>query len=180
MLNVGIDYSLTCPAICVYWGTQTDPKPKDCSFHYLTKTAKLIGDFGNFHGTEYPKWDHPHERYHAIAMWAIDAMRKGRKDYTDTPTIWIENYGFNANGRITDLAEHTGVLKQHLWKMGLPYKSVSIGSVKKILTGSGTASKEEIGKVWRKEIPTGFPVGKSPSSDCIDAYGVLLAGMDSL
>jgi len=174
MYLIGVDYSISCPAVCVYNGV-TKPKPSDCQFFYLTKTKKWIGEWGNVSGQEYPQWEHPMERYTLIADWAIDAMRKGRQDWMDIPKVAIEDYGFNANGRITDLAEHTGVLKKKLWDMDVPYTSVSVGSVKKSLTGKGNSTKEDIGFLYKAEMPTVLPAGISPTADCLDAYGVMLS-----
>lgn len=170
MITAGIDYSISCPAICLYSGDSKTPKIADCHFYYLTSVKKYVGKWGGFTGEAYPKWTHPMERYDKISQWAFDKIHMA-------DTVYIEDYGFNANGRITDLAEHTGVLKYRLWQEYMKYSPVSIGSVKKALTGKGNASKEQIGKIWAKEIPPVFTSGKSPIADCIDAYGVLLAGL---
>jgi Holliday junction resolvasome RuvABC endonuclease subunit len=179
MLYAAIDYSLTSPAVCCYNGSNHFPPITDCQISYLTSVKKYIGVFDNWTGYPHPTYDHQCDRYNKIASWVIDCIRLSRSSAYDMPLVFIEDYGYSANGRITDLAEHTGTLKNKLWQMGIPFTTKSVTSVKKVLTGKGNSSKMDISEYYIKEIPTGFPMGKSPSADCIDAYGVLLAGLDS-
>ena len=44
---IGIDYSLSSPAICVCRG---DFKFDNCKIYYLTNVKKYEGDFGNING----------------------------------------------------------------------------------------------------------------------------------
>jgi len=177
MFIAGIDYSLTCPAVCVYNGADTRPTFRECHYHYLTKTQKYVGRFGPCMGHAYPSYDHPMVRYSTIADWVVDCLRRHRSELWEVPLVGIEDYAFSANGRITDLSEYTGILKHKLYDMGIPYKTISISSVKKALVGVGNADKGKISEVYGKEIPSVFQLGKSPISDCLDAYGVLLAGI---
>lgn len=176
MFIAGIDYSLNSPAVCVYNGNKEQPQIHECNFYYLTKVKKYVGTFDDrFHGTEYPVYDHPVSRYTTIALWVVECLRRNRSTLYDHPVVKIEDYGFNANGRITDLAEHMGILKKTLYDMNISYSKVSVSSVKKTLTGKGNADKNTISELYKREMPSVFQLGKSPYSDCLDAWGVLLS-----
>ena len=65
---VGIDYSLSCPAICV----ETDHAE---DFYYLTDKKKYEGTFRpNITGTLHKGYLSPQERYENIADWVIDTI----------------------------------------------------------------------------------------------------------
>lgn len=65
--------------------------------------------------------------------------------YKDISFVVIEGYAFLANGRITDLAELTGLIKEELViNRGLQLCIIPPASVKKMVTGKGNAKKEVV------------------------------------
>jgi crossover junction endodeoxyribonuclease RuvC len=56
----------------------------------------------------------------------------------------IENYSYGSVGQLADLGELGGLLKHYLSKNGKSFDVMAPSSVKKLITGSGRASKEEV------------------------------------
>jgi Holliday junction resolvasome RuvABC endonuclease subunit len=174
---LGIDYSVTSPSICVlhenqyYW----------FCFRQLKKhTIK----YNNVVMIEYPEYKSPEQRYDKLATLLLEAIEsKLGKPYT----AYIEDFAFSASGKITGLAEATGVLKHKLYKKECPVTPFIASSVKKHGSGKGNASKREMVDAFKKDVGdiyTWFDLvddGKekipSPISDCVDAYYVLQYGL---
>jgi hypothetical protein len=76
MAIAGIDYSLRCPAICVFTGEQNDMFTYDkCLFYFLSdvrKHAKTVDI--NIHGTFNSVFDEECQRYQSISDWAVDKV----------------------------------------------------------------------------------------------------------
>jgi len=175
MAIAGIDYSLTCPAICVFTGEQTDRFTYDkCLFYFLSdvrKHAKTVDT--NIHGTFNSGFDEECQRYQSISEWAVDKV-VGCED------VAIEGYAYNAKGRVFHIAENTGILKYKLWESGTPYTILPPSKPKKIATGKGNANKVDMYAAFKQETGQslyGFfginPVGNkvaNPISDIVDAY----------
>ena len=183
---VGVDWSLTSPALCFhhYWTDRESGRGmrENVSFYCLAQTKKQEGIWEAEDGfviqcDPYPKWEAPYERYNALAGWMWDCLRmEGLMPPSIGNTqIVFEQYAYNANGNITDMAECQGVVKNMLWNMGYSIHHVSPSAVKKALVGKGNASKDQIGDVYPAPKGTPFRSGKSAWSDCVDAYGCVLA-----
>jgi hypothetical protein len=100
--------------------------------------------------------------------------------------IFIEDYAFAANGRITDIAECVGVLKHKIYHQGMLCVPVTPSSVKKFATGKGNAKKFDMLDAFEKECSTDFytEIGversekdiPSPIQDLVDSYWVARYG----
>jgi len=65
----------------------------------------------------------------------------------DSKFFVLENYSFGSPGRLTDLAELAGLYKGHIIRgLGKSYDVIAPQTVKKIITGSGRADKNEVQK----------------------------------
>ena len=65
----------------------------------------------------------------------------------DSKFFVLENYSFGSPGRLTDLAELAGLYKGHIiCGLGKSYDVIAPQTVKKIITGSGRADKNEVQK----------------------------------
>lgn len=65
----------------------------------------------------------------------------------DSKFFVLENYSFGSPGRLTDLAELAGLYKGHIIRgLGKSYDVIAPQAVKKIITGSGRADKNEVQK----------------------------------
>lgn len=167
MMLIGIDWSLTSPAICVSTGST---ELKNCFFHCLGKKPFAIG---NITIDKYPDYKTAYGRYNALVSWAMDCIVVHSPLPVMNTNVIIEDYAFSAQGRITNIAESMGILKNCLHTMHYPFHTVSTSQVKKALTGKGNASKDQIGKLY--PAPMGLKTAKSPWCDMIDAFGVLMA-----
>lgn len=63
----------------------------------------------------------------------------------DRLVVGIEGYAFGASqAGIRDNAELGGVIRHHLWTIGVPWVEISPKTLKKYATGTGTASKADM------------------------------------
>ena len=169
-----IDFSMTCPCICVNEKQTADFN--DCKFHYLTNRKKLTIPSQQFFGTLHQK-DYPNNecRFDTITNWTIKQIPMGS-------TVYIENYAFSAKGLVFQIGELTGLLKHKLWKAGFKFVLVEPTKIKKSFTGKGNASKflmkeahEKLTGVYLDKIlmtPT-----ENPISDIIDSFALYLYGL---
>ena len=138
MIHIGIDYSMTSPAICIANGDSL-------SFHYLTSVKKFEGKFsGNVYGYVYPDWTEPEERFHKISEWAISVIEKTCDPQwgLNTPmSVVIEGYSMGSKGKVFHIAENTGILKYKLWQKNITFVTPAPTSIKKFATGKGNADK---------------------------------------
>ena len=82
---IGIDYSLTCPCICVQEKSNT--KFIDSKIHYLTDNKKMTGVFGNIIGHSHMDYNSPEQRYEQITFWTINQMEK----ISDIEKVYMED-----------------------------------------------------------------------------------------
>lgn len=132
---VGIDYSLTCPCMCV----QTDAVYDKSIFYYLTDNKKHTGQFGNAFGYLHKEYYTEQERYDNIAEFFLSKIPTN-----PIPSIFIEDYSFGSKGKVFHIAENTGILKHKLWELGFKFTTVPPTVIKKHATGKGNADKEKM------------------------------------
>lgn len=129
----GIDYSLRSPAICCHVGDQW--KYENCIFHYLTDTKKYNDVFlGRYFGKSFQSYNTEEQRYDSISDWAMEVC-------VGSTYVGIENYAYNATGRVFNIAENTGVLKYKLHQAGIPLETINPSIIKKNASGKGNATK---------------------------------------
>lgn len=167
---LGIDYSMSCPALCLTNGTT----------HQWWVNYRLSGKpyvelpdvVWNASTTE---GDVP--RYIELAEWAIAVVA------VHHPTLIIlEDYAFGAHGRITQLSENAGTLKVKLHEKfpHIPLRLVAPTTMKKFATGRGIATKDDIWAAFIKREPLRESWAKqchpkaskisSPVADIADSY----------
>lgn len=171
MTVLGIDYSMTCPAACVwhdapqFWFAQQRTYatlPANLT-HVAITTTELL----------------PRAEYLAQQLIAWMAT------YPIT-SVAIEDYAFGATGRVFHIGEHTGLLKYLLWKHPYPVQGIPPTVIKKFATGKGNADKPKMVAAFLSDypvaeswIPLFFPraqssasIAKSPLADLADAYWI--------
>lgn len=149
---VGIDYSLTAPAVAV-----------------LDSNGSLIA---TKHWAKQPN----HTSHLQRIIWLADEMSTFIAKFNPS-TVFVEDYAFTANGRITSIAEGCGLLKCSLLaSCGLEPIPVSISSWKKVLTGNGRADKPLITQVVNEKFGLQL-TGKKGDQDIADAIGVSYWGL---
>ena len=172
---IGIDYSLSSPAICVCRG---DFKFENCKIYYLTNVKKYEGDFGNINGRLHLPYTTETQRHDQISTWALSIIG------TSIHNIFIEGYSFGSKGLVFNLAENMGTLKHKLYKLNKRFQSIVPGQVKKNATGKGNADKLKMYEQFVKD--TGVNLIKefdqsklnNPVTDIVDSYYVAKAGYD--
>ena len=182
MRIAGIDYSLRCPAICVFDGDKRFCS-KLCRFHFMSSTKRY--EFLNQQSEpsilwhEMKSFTNECERYSMISDWALQIV-------SDCDLICIEDYAFAAKGKVFHIGENTGVLKYRLWSAEpkLNYVSVPPTKIKKFGTGRGNARKEEVYAAFTAEthidllqtLQVKAKQIKSPVSDVADSYYICKYG----
>jgi|TARA_R110000782_G_scaffold16808_1_gene47699 Holliday junction resolvasome RuvABC endonuclease subunit len=170
--SIGIDYSLSCPAMCIETENAED-------FHYLTDRKKYEGTFRpNITGTLHKGYLTSSQRYENIADWVITTINSYWSRHTVKriyPTINLEDYSFASKGKTFHIAENMGLLKYKFWKADMPYQLIAPSSIKKFATGKGNANKELMVETFKQttgvdlltELDSGY---NSPCSDIADSY----------
>lgn len=170
MTAVGIDYSLTCPCVCV----SKDKTFSNSSFYFLTDRKAVTGKQNNILGETHDEYLTDQQRYENIANWVLDILLNLNKDEI---YIMIEDYSFGSKGKVFNLAENCGLLKYILYKNNYRFFTVPPTVVKKFATGKGNANKEKMYEAFVNETgldlhSTLSPTTKlgSPSTDIVDAW----------
>jgi hypothetical protein len=176
MNTVGVDYSLSCPAMCL----MDKPDIKHCKFYYLTNVKKDTGTFGNgrINGFPHVEYTTEQERYDDIAEFFLNKIPTDQ-----SPKVYIEDYSFGSKGRVFNLAENCGCFKQKLWEVGYKFDVIPPTVIKKFATGKGNSDKQKMYESFIEEtgldlVKALFPNKKlgSPVTDIIDSYYIAKYG----
>lgn len=170
---VGIDYSVTCPSICLLGPTFQETK-----FHFLIDKKKLNATFDNVTGWFHSDYKTTEERFANITNWAIDRL-------PDPCIVYIEDYSMGSKGQTFSIGENTGLLKHYLYCNKVKFHLFSPGAIKKDFTGKGNATKDimydafvektQIDLFVQLHLNRLAKVG-SPISDIVDSYAIALFG----
>ena len=186
MIVVGIDYSMTSPAMCVHQGENFSIE--NCQFHYLTPQKSKISGNPQFKGNLLQDYTHQMARFNFISDWAIQNIPNhetfilGAKN---GPRVYLEGYAFAAKGQVFNIGENTGLLKYKLWHFMVPCEVVAPGTVKKFGVGKGNAKKNEVIDAFVED--TGLDLhsiigtdatkkNTSPTNDIADSYFICKLG----
>lgn len=177
MIYAGVDYSMTSPAICVW--DDTDPFNIDhFKFYFATKVKKYDGRLtNNIHGEVIDSYSCDEERFWLLSEWAMWVL-----DTVDI--VFLEGYSMGSRGKVFNIGENTGLLKNQLWLGNKEVYSLAPTTVKKHATGKGNADKNQMHDAFIEDQgydlsdKIGCVSGKSPAADCIDAYFILKTGLN--
>jgi Holliday junction resolvasome RuvABC endonuclease subunit len=177
---VGIDYSLTSPAVCIN-------NDGEYMFYYLTNKKKYIGEMAkNIIGYEHQEYDTPIKRFSQISDWAINTFNRLSYDLKNLK-VYIEGYSFGSKGQaVFQIAENCGILKYRLQQLNINYDTVVPSVVKKGATGKGNADKDMMYESFVKETKIDlkkiFDTDKvgNPISDIADSYFIQKVGYENL
>ena len=177
---IGIDYSLTSPAICV----TKDFIFENSQFYYLTNKKKYIGPMSkNIFGFEHREYNTPIHRFSQISDWAFDTIKE---TIHTSQKVFIEGYSFGSKGQaVFQIAENCGILKYRLQEMNIDYDTIVPSVVKKGATGKGNADKDMMYESFSKETNTDlkkmFDVQKigNPVSDIVDSFYIAKVGYEN-
>ena len=177
MAVIGIDYSLSSPAICV--SEDEECTFDKCKFFYLTNKNKYDTTIANkFHGELHKPWNTPEERYHNISSWAMKIINEYEPFH-----ITIEDYAFGAKGRVFHIGENMGILRYRIYRGKYNYAVISPSEVKKFATGKGNAKKELMYEKFYEEHKYNMikdfnqTTLDNPVTDIIDSYYICKVGI---
>jgi Holliday junction resolvasome RuvABC endonuclease subunit len=172
---IGIDYSITSPAICIYEGEAQNFAFKSCQLYSLCNHDILSRC--NWHIYRHTdNYEHDTERFNQIANWAIECISRHVRQPQES-LVGIEDYSMGSKGKVFNIAENCGALKTLLWQHDYPIKTVAPTVVKKFATGKGNATKDKM--LEQFETDTGIKLKEilqpkrmlgSPTTDLVDAY----------
>lgn len=172
---VGIDFSLTCPCLCLFNGTEF--LFSSCEFYYLTDIKKHQHPTGQFKGFPHKIFSSQEERFDNLSEFIIDKIPKGAK-------VFIEGFSFGSRaGMMFDIAGATYILRYKMYKKGIDFKIVPPTVVKKLCTGKGNSSKVPMYEAFYKETGVNLleelnikTAGISPQSDIVDSFYITKYG----
>ena len=101
----------------------------------------------NIRGELFPDYTAECGRYDSISDWAVDLL-------IGSEQVALEDYAYGAKGRVFHIAENTGILKYKLWQQSIPLDVIQPTRVKKLASGKGNASKQEMFEAFVKETGT--------------------------
>lgn len=174
MIFGGIDYSMTCPGICVHNGDEWSFS--NCKFLYLTKEKKWIGSFlkGAIVGKLLTETSCDPERYALLAKETVDFL-----DDHNCQNVILEGYAMGAKGKVFHIGENTGILKHSLFFDDIQYDIAAPTTIKKLACGTSykigkdemyNAFVEDTGVDLKKEFDWTRKSIASPIGDIVDAY----------
>ena len=174
MKIVGIDYSLTCPAICISSGNSY----LESEFFYLTDNKKHADVFDRAQGSFHKEYKTEQERYDNIASFFMSKLPPPKEC-----KIFIEDYSFGSRGKVFHIAENCGIMKHKLWESGYTFECVPPTVIKKHATGKGNADKEKMVAAFKEltgvdlhDMILGSRKLASPVSDIVDAFYIASYG----
>lgn len=182
---VGIDYSLTSPAITEFWGNEWNYHNSSISHCCLASNERQWNRWRTADSINvriYPQYKGDIQRYNALAEWTLDNIIK----YDRRPKkVFIEDYAYAATGRVFHIAENMAILKNSLTNAGIRYEMISPTVIKKFATGKGNANKEKMydafvsdtGRKLDEELEV--KRDKNPVSDIVDSYWICKYGYDN-
>ena len=183
MIVAGIDYSLTCPGICVY-DSEDGAFTFQNTHNYFRSNLQRFEMFNENRvcGENHGPWKADEDRYDDIANWALQILIS--KHSVDK--VFIEGYSYGSSGKVFHIAENTAILKNYLWDEGLEFEIIPPTVIKKFATGKGNANKELMYESFENENPEidlrSWLTPRSsntisPVSDIVDAYFIAKYGL---
>jgi Holliday junction resolvasome RuvABC endonuclease subunit len=95
--------------------------------------------------------------------------------------IAIEGYSYGSEGRLFEIGEFTGGVKQFFYNQGKRIICYPPNCIKQFATGSGGADKIKMKLAFKNRFPTLYPIAidnlpdfESPQSDLIDAFFIAM------
>lgn len=173
MRILGLDLSITSPGFCIM-DIDKDYEVVNIYMHGFTKTDKWVwaGDGLIIHKIPKDYDSHP-PHYRPFIIYEI--MKPYLKDID---YVAVEDYAFGAKGKVFDIAESSGGLKNIFYTMKIPMKKFPPMTVKQCATGTGCADKVMMGLAFNQKVPKELINShfyelteySSPSSDLVDAF----------
>ena len=177
MIVAGIDYSTSSPAITITDTSKGGPTADNILMFSTQPTKCRVGTFkdNTIIVNHIGKFPYPEFRNEYLAKWAVQILIDMKVD-----EINIEEYAVRAIGRITTVAENTGLLKYHMRKAGLTWIARSIKTIKRDFCGNGNAKKEQMIDAFVEKTGIHLNVDMNlkheydkPIDDLVDSYAIM-------
>lgn len=186
MYIVGIDYSLTSPALTEFYGTDWNYNMGIISHSCLASNERQRIRWSSISGIDiklYPIYDGDIKRYNKLSEWVFDriVLHNRRPEF-----VFIEDYAYAATGKVFNIAENMAILKNMLANVGLKYVMIPPTVIKKFATGKGNANKEKMYDSFlmdtKRDLEKEFNIkkDKNPISDIVDSYWLCKYGFFKL
>lgn len=176
VISVGIDFSMSCPAMCVCVGEHVI---ENCKFYFLTNVKKYVGEFdnGKYHGSLCKKYNSNEERFDQISEHFMRILQDIQKEHRISK-MNIEGYSMGSRGLVFNIGENTGILKHKLYNTNILFNIIPPTTVKKCATGKGNSDKNAMYNSFVSETKVNlketFNYTKlnidSPLGDIVDSY----------
>lgn len=174
MIYAGLDWSMTCPAICIY-DSKKPFKFENCTFFFYIDSKKYDKSFKNIHGFKVQYHDCDQMRYDNISEWAIQILLKH-----GVSKACLEGYSMGSTGRVFNIAENIGLLKHKMWKNKIEFITPAPTSVKRTFSGKGNSNKNAmydalVGKGLETDLEELLSSKKcdSPIADIVDSFAMV-------
>lgn len=183
MILAGIDYSITCPAICIH-STESGPLSYNTVEWYFNQDGLTQKEKKRRQTLILPRihWDFreptttDESRYELLAKGFLITLL-----VHSVELVVLEGYAMGAKGKVFNIAEATGVLKHLIHSHGIQIYTIPPKQNKKIFTGNGNANKDLMVQTFNQmngmdiSVEFGYPKGltASPISDMIDSYALI-------
>lgn len=181
MVYAGIDYSLNCPAMCIYNSDDGEFCHQNCRYYfnqnnvsYKEQLIRKSWDIKNIiPHTQYEIEDYI-TRYAVLADWVISILI-----LENVSIVAMEDYALGAQGKVFNIAECTMMLKLYMDMVGLEVHRYSPTLVKKCFCGKGNANKdlmiEKYDSIYNIDIKGILckNTSDSPVSDIVDSHAML-------
>lgn len=180
---VGIDYSMTCPAGACF--DMSAPDDFERTQYLYVFDSKKLSPLANIEAVPYPETASQEERFDFLAQTFVGWIELQTGGDVE---VWVEDYAFNARGKVFHIGENTGLLKHYLWMKGIQFHVIAPTVAKKHGTGKGNADKPAMYEAFTKSINMDLKavygskmkgVG-SPFADLADAHFIGQYGVSSL
>jgi Holliday junction resolvasome RuvABC endonuclease subunit len=173
MRILGLDLSITSPGFCIM-EVDDNYEVVKIDLHGFTKTDKWVWEGEGLIIHKIPK-DYDSHPPHYRPFMIYEIMKPYLKDID---YIAVEDYAFGAKGRVFDIAESSGALKNIFYSMKIPMKKFPPMTVKQCATGSGSADKVMMGLAFNQRVTDNLintyfyklTEYASPASDLVDAF----------
>ena len=144
MVYAGIDYSISCPAICVYDSDSGPYTHSNCVYYYCQKGVsdrekerRSLLNLSNIHHAFQYDWKDTYHQYFGTADFFMSILLQ-----YSVEEVAMEDYALGAIGRVFDIAEATGILKNFMMLSGIKFTVFAPTTVKKVFSGKGNSNKE--------------------------------------
>jgi Holliday junction resolvasome RuvABC endonuclease subunit len=137
MRILGLDLSITSPAFCIMTVDDDTFKIIDIELHGFTDTIKwqYCGDNLTIHSIPENYKKHPPHYRATLILHVIDQY------VNDIDYVAVEDYAYDGKGKIFDIAECSGALKNYFYVRNIPMKKYPPTTVKLAVTDNGRADK---------------------------------------